>query len=197
MKLTYWWSKIRSVNNTGSDEPDGRATVRSLFAREHGAQLVEFAIVLPVILVLLMGIVTGGMAYNRSIGVDNAARESARYGATLPVESGMSTWLNDVADIAIGAATGALDDGEPGRLVCVAYVHPDGSTADDQTTRVVVDTAGNRVETVGTDCFADARPNDERRVQVQLKRTSDLILVFWSRTLQLTGESTVRFERES
>ena len=169
----------------------------SLAGEEQGAQLVEFAFVLPVLLVLLMGIITGGIAFSQSIAVDNAARESARYGATLPVDVDMNTWLNDVADVAIGSATGDLDDGEPGREVCVAYVHPDGSAAEDQTTRMVVDTAGSRTVTVGSACFADGRPNDERRVQIQLERDADLILVFWSRTLTLAGESTARFERAS
>lgn len=164
---------------------------------ESGAQLVEFAFVLPLLLMILMGIVTGGIAFNRNISVDNAARESARYGATLPVESGMNTWLNDVADVAIRSAAGDLNDGIQGRQVCIAYVHPDGSDVDDRTTRLTVNTAGARTVNVGGTCFADGRPNDERRVQVALERESDLILVLWGRTLTLAGESTVRFERAS
>lgn len=175
----------------------GRRLSISRLTDEEGAQLVEFAFVLPVLLVLLMGIITGGIAFSRSIAVDNAARESARYGATLPVDIDMDTWLNDVADVAIGSATGDLDDGEQGRGVCVAYVHPDGGSPEDQTTRIVVDTAGVRAITVGATCFADGRPNDERRVQVQLERESDLVLVFWNRTLAQLGESTARFERAS
>ena len=162
---------------------------------EQGAQLVEFAFVLPLLLVILMGIITGGIAFNRNISVDNAARESARYGATLPVESGMHTWLNDVADVAIRSASGDLDDGIQGRAVCVAYVYPDGGDPDDRTSRILVNSAGVRTISVGSTCFADGRPNDERRVQVQLARESDLILVLWGRTLTLQGESTVRFER--
>jgi len=164
---------------------------------EQGAQLVEFALILPVLLVLLLGIITGGIAFSRSISVDNAARESARYGATLPVDGDMNAWLNDVADVAIGSATGDLDNGEQGRQVCVAYVYPDGSDAADQTTRLDIDTAGNRTVTSGSPCFSDGRPGDERRIQVQLQRESDLILVFWGRTLSLAGESTARYERAS
>lgn len=167
------------------------------FRDEEGAQLVEFAFVLPLLLMILMGIVTGGIAFNRNISVDNAARESARYGATLPVESGMNTWLNDVADVAIRSAAGDLDDGIQGRAVCVAYVYPDGGDPDDRTARIQVNTAGVRTVSVGNTCFADGRPNDERRVQVELARESELILVLWGRTLTLGGESTVRFERAS
>lgn len=154
----------------------------------------EFAFILPVLLSLLFGIITGGIAFSRNIAVDNAAREAARYGATLPVDS-MSDWLNTVADVAIGSATGDLDDGDPGRSVCVAYVHPDGGDPADQTTRLVVDAVGARTVSVGSECFADGRSNSERRVQVQLQRESDLIVVLWDRTLTLRGESTARFER--
>lgn len=171
--------------------------LRDQLPGEQGAQLVEFALVLPVLLSLLLGIVTGGIAFNRNISIDNAARESARYGATLPVDGGMSAWLNSVADVAIGSATGELDDGEQGRSVCVAYVHPDGADPVDQTTRLVVDSAGIRTVAVGSQCFADTRPNDERRVQVQVQRDTDLILVLWGRTVTLEGQSTVRFERAS
>lgn len=175
------------------------ALTRRLASRlldEAGANLVEFALVLPLLLTLLMGIVTGGIAFSQGIAVDNAARESARYGATLPVDTDMSTWLNSVADVAISSATGDLDDGEQGRQICVAYVYPDGTETDDQTTRVTVDAAGVRTVSSGT-CFTDGRPDDERRVQVDLHRESELILVFWGRTLTITGQSTARYERAS
>lgn len=171
----------------------GRLTAR--LRNEQGAQLVEFALVLPLLLTLLLGIITGGVAFSRSIAVDNAAREASRYAATLPVEIDMDTWLNDVANVAIRSATGDMDTGEQGREICVAYVYPDGSDPDDQTTRITIDTTGVRVVTVGSTCYGDSRPNSERRVQVLLERESDLLLALWDRTLTLEGESTVRFER--
>jgi len=54
---------------------------------ERGAALVEFAIILPVLMSLLLGTVSGGIAYNRKISMSNAVREGARYGATLTVDS--------------------------------------------------------------------------------------------------------------
>jgi Flp pilus assembly protein TadG len=163
--------------------------------RERGAALMEFALVLPIIVVLMLGIITGGISLNRSISLNNAAREGARYGATLPIDSDISVWLNAVADVAISAATEDLDDGQPGRRVCVAFVHPAGTDPSDQTTRLVVDTAGEGTITVGASCHPDGRPDDERRVQVSAARTSELEVVFWSRTLTLHSESTARFER--
>ena len=58
--------------------------------RERGAALLEFAVVLPIMLSLLLGIVTSGTALNRSNSINNAARESARFGATLPADN--LTW---------------------------------------------------------------------------------------------------------
>ena len=49
--------------------------------RERGQALVEFALVLPILLVLLCGIVDFGWLYYNQITLNNAAREGARYAA--------------------------------------------------------------------------------------------------------------------
>ncbi|WP_299167109.1 TadE/TadG family type IV pilus assembly protein [uncultured Arthrobacter sp.] len=46
--------------------------------KERGAAAVEFAILLPVLLLLLLGIMEFGRAYNAQIALTNAAREGAR-----------------------------------------------------------------------------------------------------------------------
>jgi Flp pilus assembly protein TadG len=45
---------------------------------ERGAELIEFALVLPLILILLMGIFDFGLAFQRYEIITNAAREGAR-----------------------------------------------------------------------------------------------------------------------
>lgn len=45
---------------------------------ERGAVAVEFAIVLPVLVLLIMGIAEFGRAYNTQLTLTNAAREGAR-----------------------------------------------------------------------------------------------------------------------
>lgn len=45
---------------------------------EDGAVMVELALVLPLLLMLLMGIVEFGRAYNTQISIQGAAREGAR-----------------------------------------------------------------------------------------------------------------------
>jgi Flp pilus assembly protein TadG len=49
---------------------------------ERGAAMVEFALVLPLLLVLVFGIVDFGRAFQSWITLTNAAREGARLGAT-------------------------------------------------------------------------------------------------------------------
>jgi Flp pilus assembly protein TadG len=48
--------------------------------RERGAELIEFALVLPLILILIMGIFDFGLAFQRFEVITNAAREGARLG---------------------------------------------------------------------------------------------------------------------
>ncbi|MDH4117620.1 MAG: pilus assembly protein [Acidimicrobiia bacterium] len=50
---------------------------------ERGASLIEFALVLPVLLMLLVGIVSTARAWNVRNTLEHAAREAARSGATV------------------------------------------------------------------------------------------------------------------
>lgn len=67
---------------------DGRIKVcrRQLLRRpqEDGAVAVEFALVLPLLAMLLLGTITAGLAYTHSLGLTNAVREGARFAATAP-----------------------------------------------------------------------------------------------------------------
>lgn len=61
---------------------------------QEGAVAVELALVLPILIMLLIGTVTAGLAYSRAIGVTNAVREGARFGATADI--GSADWAADV-----------------------------------------------------------------------------------------------------
>lgn len=62
---------------------------------EGGANAVEFALVLPVLVMLVFGVLWGGLALNSQVALNQSAREAARFGATLP-EIGTSAWFDDV-----------------------------------------------------------------------------------------------------
>lgn len=159
--------------------------------------MVEFALVLPIFMALVLGMFTGGIAYNQKLSMTNAAREGSRYAATLPVGT-VNAWLDSVAGVAVDAASGELAAGTPGRVVCVAYVHPDGTTAGDQTAKRVETASGTTYSYASTDrCFADGRPNSERRVQVELRRDTRIEAIIYSSDLTLTSSSVARFEAKS
>jgi Flp pilus assembly protein TadG len=60
-----------------------RSTLRRRFASDSGGQLVEFALVLPILLLLIAGIAEFGMLFQSYEVTTNAAREGARL-AVLP-----------------------------------------------------------------------------------------------------------------
>lgn len=47
---------------------------------DKGQSLVEFAIILPILMLLVMGIIEFGMMLNSYLAIQNASREGARYG---------------------------------------------------------------------------------------------------------------------
>lgn len=47
---------------------------------EHGGSLVEFAIIMPLLLVILFGIIEFGILLYNQAAITNASREGARYG---------------------------------------------------------------------------------------------------------------------
>jgi hypothetical protein len=157
---------------------------------ETGASLVEFALVLPLFFLVLLGMMTGGLAYSRKLSVAQAAREGARYGATLPISGSvpLTTWLTRVSDLTIASSDGELNSGKPGRVVCVAYVTAAGSATRQRT----VGTAAPVIES--QPCIADDGRSGEARVQVLASRTSELEALVYNRTLTLSSHAVARFE---
>lgn len=50
--------------------------------RQRGAAAVEFALILPLFLSMLLGVIDFGVAYGQNVSLQGAARESARQGVT-------------------------------------------------------------------------------------------------------------------
>lgn len=55
--------------------------------RKRGQELVEFALVLPVLILLILGMMEYSRAYYTSSLLQNAAREGARYGLLHPTDT--------------------------------------------------------------------------------------------------------------
>lgn len=106
---------------------------RSILARsrdDRGQALVEFALVLPVLLVGVIGIVSFGRAMNYNEQATHLANEAARYAAVNQVPNGASgetlgQWLRSQSDSSeFKNGTGSVG-GAP--TVCVSY--PAGTTS--------------------------------------------------------------------
>lgn len=157
--------------------------------------MVEFALILPIVIMLALGILSGGTQYQRKLSLTNGTREGARYGATLPLDNfvDLNAWLDDVSTVASGAVDDNLPTTASGRVLCVAYVYPSGTSPNDQTTRRYVSGAGSPVYSNAT-CFSDGRPSNERRVQVLLQRDGSIDAGFFRFGLTLSGKAVARFE---
>ena len=68
-----------------SDRPNRRPV--GVARAQRGAAMVELAIILPVLVMLVFGIIQFGIAFNRVQGLHAAAREGARV-ASLPTSTG-------------------------------------------------------------------------------------------------------------
>lgn len=64
---------------------------------ERGAAAVEFALVVPILIMLLLGTISSGISYSHSVGLTNAVREGSRFGATADASSAVAAaWADNV-----------------------------------------------------------------------------------------------------
>jgi len=90
--------------------------------REDGQSLVEFALVIPIFLLVLFAIVDFGMAFHAWITVTNSAREGARVGAVRATSGEIEQRVRDTAtsldqaNLTVGVSNA---EGQPGESVVV------------------------------------------------------------------------------
>lgn len=146
---------------------------------ERGAALVEFALILPLVMSLVLGITSGGAAYNRKISMTSAVREGSRFAATL---DGTGTWATDVQSRTAELATGDLTTSQ----VCVALVNAGTGT--------------NVYSASGAGCSSVTAPSTPSTstsgcvVKVWAARPDKLEAMFFSTNLTLTAKSVARYE---
>lgn len=92
---------------------------------EKGQNLVEFALVVPIFLILVFAIVDFGMGFHAWITVTNAAREGARVGAVGADEATITARVEDTAssltqdDLNVTVTNSVDQGGDPGESVTV------------------------------------------------------------------------------
>lgn len=166
----------------------------SAFRKRHsaddGAAAVEFALLLPVFLIILFGVIFFGFAFNTKINLTQTAREASRYGATLSVKASaagnngtVDTWLAKVTAVAISAGGDDLTSSSAGRYVCVAIV-TGGSTKSL--------TTGSGGPASSAVCYDDGRTDD--RVQVVVRSDAIFNGLLFGGNVTLGSQSTTRFE---
>lgn len=114
-------------------------TRRSTHGPESGVALVEFALVLPVLLVLLLGMLDFGKAFNYWIDETHLANEGARWAAvdknpgsgslqqyirsqanTTELQNGGTAWVAAPIQICISFPNGTSNVGDPVRVTASA-----------------------------------------------------------------------------
>lgn len=143
--------------------------------------MLELAIVLPLVVAMLLGIVTGGSAYFKKISLVDAARDGARYGASLKLPvGGITDWRsavqNRVAELAGGQAAAAD--------VCADLVTPTGTN----TACGVNDPSGASTDTTALMPVSI--------VKVSVEKTTKLEFFFFTSTPMLSARIAARYERD-
>lgn len=168
---------------------------------EHGIEIVEFALLSPLILSLIVGMFTGGLIYNTQLDMTHAAREGARYGAVLAANSASTNWASTVQNIVVQRSAGSLNANQ----VCVALV-----TGSNPAT-VVADTnpadvgSGSNQFTTNPDGSSPCITNDgssdtSKRVQVVIgtspaaSKSAQLQAVFFNMNVTLTATALSKYE---
>ena len=94
-------------------------------SRESGAALVEFAIIAPLLLLLVFGIIEFGRAYNAQNSLTHAAREGAReYAITQDQDAGRATAKAAATSLDSSKITVTLSACTPGDPASVTLTYP-------------------------------------------------------------------------
>jgi Flp pilus assembly protein TadG len=173
------------------------------WGRDDGAAAVEFALLFPLFIMLAIGMISSGFAFERWINVTQASREASRYAATLSINAGGGTtlaWLTAVSERALLAADLKTDatHAVPGTRVCVAITSPGSAptvAANHQTLTTNASGLISRVEAAGL-CPGVAMTTGDY-VQVRISRPSDFNYVVASPTIQVGSESISQFEAKA
>jgi len=157
---------------------------------ESGAALVEFALLLPVFMALILGMFSGGVAYNQKLDLTHATREGARYGAAVSKDTAFAsgTWESNVKSLVVDRASGDLSGS--GVTTCVALVTKSPAEVVANPTGV----SGNYYSTTGSPCFTDTTSDVGMRVQVRVTRPSKIEALFFSWGITLNAKAVSRYE---
>ena len=148
---------------------------------ERGSALVEMALVAPLAMAILLGILTGGHAYFQKISLVDATRDGARYGASLKVAPvGLADWRLAVKDRVADLSGGQIKATQ----VCADLVTPTGSN----TACGVSDPVGSASDPTVL--------GPASVVKVSVSKATRIEFVFFATTPTITSKIAARYERD-
>lgn len=176
------------------NSPSNRLRLRA----QDGASAVEFAILTPLVFMIVFGMLSGALAWNQKQVLSHAAREAARFGATYSVAD-FDVWADQVLiRVREEAFNGMWPRGKYG-YICVAYQDADGvwtyktqQGTDPDGTPPATSAAGN-----GSCGLNDNRPADERHLQVLVMEDVFFNAVLVSGDVRLQSSALARHEVSS
>ncbi|HEX2193339.1 MAG TPA: TadE family protein [Acidimicrobiales bacterium] len=147
----------------------------------------EFAITMPLFLMVALGLFTGGLLLHQKLQLTQGTRDGARYGATVAQNQTFvsGTWASNVRDLVVERSLGVV----PGDQVCVALVS--------QSPAVVVGGASQAsysTKVPPAPCYDDGNHDPGLRVQVSTQRTSTLQALAFSMNVGLSARATAKYE---
>ena len=143
---------------------------------QDGAAAVEFALVAPILLILVFAIISFGFLFAQDLALNNAARQTARYGA---VENRTCA---DVQAEALSAASPLVNMSKSGSVISV--------------TRGIAGTTPTAICATGAELPCKGS-TDKANIYVTLKFTADVLLPVvpgMGSTQVLEGEGVFRCE---
>ena len=163
------------------------------FRGESGANAVEFALVLPILLMLVFGVLWGGMAYNQQLTLTQAAREGARFAATLPhpedpLDPGWPSWHASVRDRIHQTSVNQLS--ATAGYTCIRVYDETGTLLGD-----------SELGDPGPDPACAARPSlavgvagSQARIEIEVARPARFDFVFGGGQVRLRSNAVSRYE---
>jgi Flp pilus assembly protein TadG len=184
--------KVRARTTLGVSGPKTRRR-----RGERGASMVEFALIMPVFLLIVFGGISAALAYEHKNDIVHAVRDGARYGATVPVSQcdttsvcGNRNWAQLVQYVTSQRSDGALTTSQ----ICVALVT--GSSGTVYTRSPGVYTTGTNATFPTAGCFSDGNVDSGNRVHVSAIRNGEKInLIFSTLTIPVSSKGTARYEQ--
>jgi Flp pilus assembly protein TadG len=171
--------------------------------QDDGAAAVEFALILPLFVMLTVGTISAGFAFHTWLSVTHGAQESSRFAATLSVDAAGGTtddWLNEVAERAAAASdiSMAAGEAEPDTTICVAVVSPANIPALNSHLTLTADSGGTL--TAGAPATGPCPQGSSMTgdyVQTYVSRPVSFNYVLGSARINVASKSVNRFEAVS